>query len=96
MCRVHQASWGGWYGVRKIYQQLRREGVTVGGFPVARCTVERLMKAAGMKGVRRYRRIQTTIPDDTATRPADLVKRDFERDVIRQLRARHGTADRCD
>ncbi len=65
------------YGARKIYHQLRREGVTVEGSPVARCTIERLMKAAGMQGVRRARRVRTTIADEAAARPADLVKRDF-------------------
>ncbi len=77
VCRVHQASRGGLYGARKVYHQLRREGVTVEGSPVARCTVERLMKAAGLKGVRRDRRVRTTIRDAAAARPADLVKRDF-------------------
>jgi len=77
VCRVHKASRGGLYGARKIYHQLRREGVTVEGSPVARCTIERLMKAAGMQGVRRARRVRTTIADEAAARPADLVKRDF-------------------
>ncbi len=77
ICRVHQASRGGLYGARKIYHVLRREDVSVDGSPVARCTIERLMKTAGMKGVRRDRRVRTTIPDEAATRPADLVKRDF-------------------
>lgn len=77
VCRVHKASRGGLYGARKIYHQLRREGVTVNGTPVARCTIERLMKTAGMQGFRRNRRVRTTIADDAAIRPADLVKRDF-------------------
>ncbi len=77
VCRVHKAARGGLYGARKIYHQLRREGVTVAGSPVARCTIERLMKTAGMQGVRRDRRVRTTIADDAAARPADLVKRDF-------------------
>ena len=77
ICRVHKASRGGLYGARKIYHQLRREGVTVQGTPIARCTIERLMKSAGMEGVRRDRRVRTTIADEAATRPADLVKRDF-------------------
>ncbi|UUZ43857.1 IS3 family transposase [Janibacter limosus] len=77
VCRVHKASRGGLYGARKIYHQLCREGVTVHGSPVARCTIERLMKTAGMQGVRRDRRVRTTIADDAAIRPADPVKRDF-------------------
>ena len=75
--RVHQGSRGGLYGARKIYHQLRRENVTVQGTRIARCTIERLMRTAGMEGVRRDRRVRTTIPDDAAARPADLVKRDF-------------------
>ncbi|WP_165700077.1 IS3 family transposase [Ornithinimicrobium ciconiae] len=78
VCRVHKASRGGLYGSRKFYHQLRREGVTVAGSPVARCTIERLMRTAGMQGVRRDRRVRTTIPpSDSAARPADLVKRNF-------------------
>jgi putative transposase len=60
------------YGARKVWQQLRREGITV-----ARCTVERLMRRAGIAGVRRQRRVRTTVPALAASRPADLVKRDF-------------------
>lgn len=77
ICRVHQAARGGLYGARKIYHQLRRDHVTVAGSAVARCTIERLMKTAGMQGVRRDRRVRTTIADGAAVRPADLVKRDF-------------------
>jgi len=77
VCRVHKASRGGLYGARKIYHQLSREGVTVEGSPVARCTIERLMRTAGMQGVRRDRQVRTTIADEAAARPADLVKRDF-------------------
>jgi putative transposase len=38
----------GVYGARKVWHQLRREGTMVG-----RCRVERLMRTAGFKGVRR-------------------------------------------
>ena len=38
----------GVYGARKIHATLNREGVKV-----ARCTVERLMRAAGIQGIRR-------------------------------------------
>lgn len=62
----------GLYGVRKVWHQLRREGT-----PVARCTVERLMRVEGLAGVVRGRRVRTTVPDETATRPADLVQRRF-------------------
>ena len=60
------------YGPRKVWRQLRREGISV-----ARCTVERLMRREGLRGVVRGKRVFTTIPDETALRPADLVERDF-------------------
>lgn len=60
------------YGTRKVWRQLQREGVAV-----ARCTVERLMRQAGLRGVSRGRKVCTTIPDETAVRPADLVNREF-------------------
>jgi putative transposase len=60
------------YGARKIWRQLRREG-----FQVARCTVERLMGELGIAGVVRGKTTRTTIPDEQAPRPADLVERDF-------------------
>ncbi len=42
-----------------------------------RCQVERLMRAAGLRGVRRGRQFVTTTPDTAAVRPPDLVKRNF-------------------
>ncbi len=60
------------YGVRKVWRQLNREAI-----PVARCTVERLMRAQGIRGVVRGKRYKTTIPDDAAARPADKVNREF-------------------
>lgn len=45
---------------------------------VARCTVERLMRAAGIQGIRRDKTRKTTFGDGAETdRPADLVKRAF-------------------
>ena len=60
------------YGARKVWRQLRREGLAV-----ARCSVERLMQQMGLQGAVRGRRFKTTIPDEAATRPADLVNREF-------------------
>jgi putative transposase len=61
------------YGPRKVWQQLRREGRRV-----ARCTVERLMRAMGLRGVTRGRAwIVTTRADATPTRRADLGERQF-------------------
>lgn len=60
------------YGVRKVWKQLHREGITT-----ARCTVERLMRAKGLPGVVRGRKLKTTIPDEAALRPPDRVERNF-------------------
>lgn len=69
------------YGARKVWRQLRRDGVDV-----ARCTVERLMRAEGMRGaMARSRRPRTTVPGDESTRPCDLVERDFRAPAPNQL-----------
>ena len=61
------------YGPRKVWRQLRREGIRA-----ARCTVERLMRDMGLRGTVRGRAWKiTTHPDRAATRPADLVDREF-------------------
>jgi len=83
--RVHKASRGGLYGSLKVYHQLRREKVQVEGSPIARCTVERLMHDTGLRGVSRGRRVRTTIPDPAATRPPDLVDRQFTAAAPNQL-----------
>jgi putative transposase len=71
--RVHHESLEGTYGADKVWRQLRREGHWV-----ARCTVERLMRAEGLRGVVRGRAFKvTTTPGDEAARPADLVQRAF-------------------
>ena len=62
----------GVYGARKMWRQLQRERI-----PVARCTVERLMRALSLSGVVRGKSRRTTLPDEHAPRPADLVERDF-------------------
>jgi transposase InsO family protein len=62
----------GRYGARKIWRQLLRQGESI-----ARCTVERLMRAEGLAGVVRGKRVFTTTPDETAPRPDDLVQRGF-------------------
>jgi putative transposase len=69
------------YGARKVWKQLRRDGVEV-----ARCTVERLMRAQGMTGaVARRRRPRTTLPGQESQRPRDLVERDFRAPAPNQL-----------
>src|SRR5690606_15983178 len=77
--RVYEQS-KGLYGARKVWWQLRLDGIEV-----ARCTVERLMRQAGLEGVRRGRRRRTTTCDEQASRPADLVERDFSADAPNRL-----------
>lgn len=59
------------YGARNVWKQLHRDGTVV-----ARCTVERLMQQLGLVGVVRGARRRTTVPDEMAARPLDLVQRD--------------------
>jgi putative transposase len=66
----------GLYGVRKVHAALARQG-GVDGQPVSRRRVERLMRAAGLRGARRGKGFVTTRADPSAPRPPDLVKRDF-------------------
>jgi len=71
--RVYDESFGGVYGPRKVWKQLRREGHIV-----ARCTVERLMREMGLSGAVRGRAWVTTTQSQPALdRPADLVDRTF-------------------
>jgi putative transposase len=69
--KVHRDNYGV-YGARKVWLALNREGT-----PVARCTVERLMRELGLQGARRGRQVRTTTPNPAATRPPDLVDRAF-------------------
>lgn len=59
-------------GVRKMWHLLRREGIVI-----ARCTVERLMRRQGLRGIRRGKQFITTKADAAAVRPEDHVNRDF-------------------
>jgi putative transposase len=70
--RVHTDNLGV-YGARKVWNELKREGTSV-----ARCTVERLMRAAALRGIPREKTRKTTIGDGAETpRPADKVNRQF-------------------
>jgi hypothetical protein len=60
------------YGVRKAWQQMKREG-----FDLARCTVDRLMKQIGIRGAVRGKVVKTTVPDTSAPCPRDKVNRVF-------------------
>ena len=77
--RVHADNYGV-YGARKVWRQLQRDGVMV-----ARCTVERLMKADGLRGVVRGATIRTTRADPKVARPEDLVERQFTAQRPNQL-----------
>ena len=62
----------GVHGVRKVWRQLVREGMSV-----ALCTVARLMRRMGLQGAVRGRQAKTTAPVAGAERPTDRVNRDF-------------------
>jgi transposase InsO family protein len=68
------------YGVRKVWEQLKREG-----FDVARCTVARLMRRMGLRGVIRGKSVRTTVSDANAPCPLDHVRRNFKADRPNQL-----------
>ena len=68
---IHAENYGV-YGVRKVWHELRRQD-----HPVARCTVERLMRADGLRGISRTKSPRTTRPGPVGDRPADLVARQF-------------------
>lgn len=60
------------YGARKVWKQARREGLAAG-----RDRIARLLRDLGIVGARRGKKWRTTIPDELAQRPADLVNREF-------------------
>ena len=61
------------YGARKMWLKLNQMGI-----PVARCTVERLMRELGISGVQsRRKRPRTTVPGDPEGRPSDKLERCF-------------------
>jgi len=68
------------YGADKVWKQLAREGMTV-----ARCTVERLMRRQGLRGVMRGKVVRTTVSDSKAPCPLDKVHRQFKADRPNQL-----------
>lgn len=69
--RVHETNFGV-CGARKVWRQLGREGVAV-----ARCTVERLMRQMGLRGVVRGKEVRTTVTDKATPCPTDKVNRQF-------------------
>lgn len=68
------------YGADKVWRQMNREGI-----PVARCTVERLMRHLGLEGARRGKTPRTTVADRSAPCPLDRVNRQFTADRPNQL-----------
>jgi len=71
IARVHAGNFAV-YGVRKVWHQLRREGLDVG-----RDRIARLMDDLGLRGASRSKRVRTTSPAPMSVRPADLVERVF-------------------
>jgi putative transposase len=79
------------YGYRKMWLALKRAGETVG-----RDRVKRLMRANGIQGAkRRGKPWRTTTPDPSATRPPDLVDRDFTAQAPNRLWLADFTYLRC-
>ncbi len=71
----------GVYGARKIHAELNRQGIRV-----ARCTVERLMRGEGLRGIPREKTRKTTVSEGAQTeRPQDLVQRTFVATAPNQL-----------
>jgi putative transposase len=69
--RVHADNFGV-YGARKVHAELRRQG-----HRVARCTVQRLMRATGLRGITRAKGPRTTVPGIGPDPRPDLVDRAF-------------------
>lgn len=68
------------YGARKLWKAARREGIDIG-----RDQTARLMRAAGIQGVQRMKKVRITRPDTAAARHPDLVERNFTATAPNQL-----------
>ena len=77
--RLHAENYGV-YGRRKMHALMRRQGWEIG-----RDQTERLMRVAGVRGVRKSKRMFTTKSDPALQRPTDLVNRRFTADGPRRL-----------
>ncbi|TQO19834.1 transposase InsO family protein [Rhodoglobus vestalii] len=77
--RLHAENYGV-YGVRKMHRLLKRQGWEIG-----RDQTGRLMRAQGLRGVKRSKRVFTTKSDPAGRRPTDLVQRRFRADAPRKL-----------
>nr|WP_157533884.1 IS3 family transposase [Microbacterium sp. oral taxon 186] len=79
VARLHAENYGV-YGRRKMHALMRRQGWDIG-----RDQTERLMRLAGVRGVKKSKRVFTTRSDKTTVLPADLVNRRFTASAPRRL-----------
>lgn len=79
VARLHAENYGV-YGRRKMHALMRRQGWDIG-----RDQTERLMRLAGVRGVRKSKRVFTTRSDKMAVLPSDLVNRRFTAPAPRRL-----------
>jgi putative transposase len=79
IAQLHEDNYGV-YGARKVHAELRRQG-----HPVARCTVQRLMRQAGLRGISRAKGPRTTVPGTGPDTRPDLVDRTFRADAPDRL-----------
>ncbi|WP_374197653.1 IS3 family transposase [Microbacterium paraoxydans] len=79
VARLHAENYGV-YGRRKMHALIRRQGWQIG-----RDQTERLMRLAGVRGVRKSKRVFTTRSDKTTVLPSDLVNRRFTAPAPRRL-----------
>ncbi|WP_394279131.1 IS3 family transposase [Microbacterium sp.] len=79
VARLHAENYGV-YGRRKMHALMRRQGWDIG-----RDQTERLMRLAGVRGVKKSKRVFTTKTDRTLSLPTDLVNRRFTADAPRRL-----------
>lgn len=73
------------FGARKMHIVLNREADTRGRGHVARCTIERLMRDFGLRGIRRAKEPNTTRSAPRQQCPQDLVNRHFRAFAQNQL-----------
>lgn len=77
--RVHEGNYSV-YGAFKVWEYLNQDGLEV-----ARCTVERLMRDLGLRGISRGKTPRTTVPGQVDARPGDLVDREFHAQAPNRL-----------
>ena len=77
--KVHRENYGG-YGARKVHAELHRQG-----HPIARCTVQRLMRQTGLRGITRAKGPRTTVPGFGPDVRPDLLDRAFRAAAPDQL-----------